>query len=147
MKNNDHIINNNNNDILENYFRINDEDNNYGIMLNETDGFDKLINQLKQEKIEDDKNYEKEKEKEKQKINYGEDDYDINNFNYDTKEKEKEKINFSKNNRNENKINFFDDNLFSMNNKSNNNDYKNYNQRKEFFHENKEKIKEPDGFY
>ena len=97
LRNNDNIINNNNNDILDNNFGIGDEDNNYGSMLNETDGFDKLINQLKQEKIEDDKNYEKEKEKEKEKINYGEDDYDINNFNYDTKEKEKEKINFSKN--------------------------------------------------
>ena len=138
LRNNDNIINNNNNDILDNNFGIGDEDNNYGSMLNETDGFDKLINQLKQEKIEDDKNYEEEKEKEKEKINYGEDDYDINNFNYNTKEKEreKEKINFSKNNKNENKINFFDENLFSMNNKSNNNDYKHSNQKKEYFHEN-----------
>ena len=34
-----------------------------------------------------------------------------------------------------------------MNNKSNNNDYKNSNLRKEFFHENKDKRKEPAGFY
>ena len=51
-------------------------------MLNESDGFDKLINQLKKEKIEDDRNYEKQKlrEKEKEKKKLKEDDYDINNL-------------------------------------------------------------------
>ena len=60
---------NNNNELLDNHnFGLGDDENNFGGMLNETDGFDKLINQLKQEKIEDDKNYEKEKEKEKEKL-------------------------------------------------------------------------------
>ena len=135
LRNNNNAINkNNNDDILDNNFGLGDEDNNYGNMLNETDGFDKLIDQLKQEKNEEDKKYEKEKEKNK----YREDDYDINNFkNYDIKEKEKN--NFSKNNKNENTINLFDDNLFSINksnNNDNNNNYNHSNQKKEYHNEN-----------
>ena len=58
------------------------DDENFGSMLSESDGFDKLINQLKKEKIEDDRNYEKQKlrEKEKEKKKLKEDDYDINNL-------------------------------------------------------------------
>ena len=37
------------------------EENNFSKMLNDTDGFNKLLNQLKQEKIEEDKDYEKQK--------------------------------------------------------------------------------------
>jgi len=44
---NDNKINNNDNEI--NGFGINDDDN-YGNMLNESDGFDKLIDQLKMQK-------------------------------------------------------------------------------------------------
>ena len=64
-----------------NNFGLGDEEN-FGNMLNETDGFDQLINQLKKEKIEDDKNYEKQKlrEKEKEKKKTSEDIYDINNL-------------------------------------------------------------------
>ena len=64
-----------------NNFELGDEEN-FGSMLNESDGFDKLINQLKKEKIEDDRNYEKQKlrEKEKEKKKLKEDDYDINNL-------------------------------------------------------------------
>ena len=64
-----------------NNFELGDEEN-FGSMLNESDGFDKLINQLKREKIEDDRNYEKQKlrEKEKEKKKLKEDDYDINNL-------------------------------------------------------------------
>ena len=37
------------------------EENNFSKMLNDTDGFNKLLNQLKQEKIEEDKDFEKQK--------------------------------------------------------------------------------------
>ena len=67
-------------------FGLEDEEN-YGNMLNESDGFDKLIDQLKMQKIEEDKNYEKQKkqkiiEKEKDiEINkIKEEEYDINNL-------------------------------------------------------------------
>jgi len=51
-------------------------------MLNESDGFDKLIDQLKMEKIEEDRNYEKQKkqkviEKEIENIKLKEEEYDI----------------------------------------------------------------------
>ena len=79
---NDKTSNNssNKNEIMENNFGLGDEDNNYGGMLNEIDGFDKLIDQLKRQKIEDDKNYEKEKQKEKEINKFNNDDYDINNL-------------------------------------------------------------------
>ena len=90
-------LNNNNNDINDsndNNFGIEDDDNNYGI--------DKLINKLKEEKIEEDKNYEKEKNK------YDEEDYDINNFvdNYNNENETK----FEKQKKD---INLFDDDIFS----------------------------------
>ena len=102
--NNNRIKNsNNNNELLDNNnFGLGDDENNFGGMLNETDGFDKLINQLKQEKIEDDKNYEKEKEKEKEKNKYNNDDYDINNL-VDTYSNTKD-TNLSNNNNNNNNI-------------------------------------------
>ena len=60
------------------------DDDNFGNMLNESDGFDKLIDQLKMEKIEEDKSYEKqrkqkviEKEKEIEKKKLKQDEYDI----------------------------------------------------------------------
>ena len=49
-------------------------------MLNESDGFDKLIDQLKMEKIEEDRNYEKQKKLkfiEKENTKLLEEDYDI----------------------------------------------------------------------
>ena len=86
--------NNNINDSNDNNFGIEDDDNNYGI--------DKLINKLKEEKIEDDKNYEKEKNK------YDEEDYDINNFvdNYHNENETK----FTKEKKKD--INLFDDDIF-----------------------------------
>ena len=54
-------------------------------MLNESDGFDKLINQLKQEKIEEDRNYEKQKkakERQNEKEKIKEEEYDLNNLIY-----------------------------------------------------------------
>ena len=48
------IQNNNNNEKKK-------DENNFSKMLNDTDGFNKLLNQLKQEKIEEDKDYEKRK--------------------------------------------------------------------------------------
>ena len=63
-----------------NNFELGDDDN-YGSMLNETDGFDKLLNQLKKEKIEEDKNYEKQKkQKEKEKAKLKEEEFDLNNL-------------------------------------------------------------------
>ena len=59
------------------------DDENFGSMLNETDGFDKLLNQLKKEKIEEDKNYEKQKkqkEKEIEKAKVKEEEFDLNNL-------------------------------------------------------------------
>jgi len=93
-------LNNNNNDSEENNYGIEDDDNNYGSKFNE-DGIDKLINKLKEEKIEDDKNYEKENNK------YDEDDYDINNFvdNYNNQNETK----FPKEKKD---INIFDDDFF-----------------------------------
>ena len=88
------LNNNNINDSNDNNFGIEDDDNNYGI--------DKLINKLKEEKIEDDKNYEKEKNK------YDEEDYDINNFvdNYHNENETK----FTKEKKKD--INLFDDDIF-----------------------------------
>ena len=56
-------------------------DENFGNMLNESDGFDKLINQLKQEKIEEDRYYEKHRKvKENESKNPKEKEYDLNNL-------------------------------------------------------------------
>jgi len=85
--------NNNMNDSNDNNFGIEDDDNNYGI--------DKLINKLKEEKIEDDKNYEKERNK------YDEEDYDINNFVDNYNNQDETKITKEKK-----EINLFDDDIF-----------------------------------
>ena len=110
INNNDSLKKKNNNEMLDNHnFGLEDDDNNYGGMLNEIDGFDNLINKLKREKIEDDKNYEKEREKEKNK--YNNDDYDINNLvdSYNTKD-----TNLSNNKNNNNNI--FSDDYFGSGN-------------------------------
>ena len=101
IKNNDKVINNNN-EINDNDFGIEDNDNNYGGILNDMDKFENLINKLKEEKNEEDKNYEKEKNK------YDEEDYDINNIvgNYDNNNESK----FTEDKKNENP---FDDDMFS----------------------------------
>ena len=92
IKKHDKESNNNsssNNDNNINGFGL-DDDENFGNMLNESDGFDKLLNQLKMEKIEEDRSYEKQKkqkiietQKEKEKLKEEEYDIDnlINNFN------------------------------------------------------------------
>ena len=106
VKNNDKLSNNN--DIDDNDFGIedndndNDNDNNYGGILNDIEKFDNLINKLKEEKNEEDKNYEKEKNK------YDEEDYDINNIvgNYNNNNES----NFTDDKKNEN---LFDDDMFS----------------------------------
>ena len=102
-----------------NNFGLGDEEN-FGNMLNETDGFDQLINQLKKEKIEDDKNYEKQKlrEKEKEKKKASEDDYDINNlvdnFNINNFNKKKEPKKEEKNSNNIFNEQVFDKNDFNF---------------------------------
>jgi serine/threonine protein kinase len=135
----------NKNEILENNFGLGEEDNNYGAMMNEIDGFDKLIDQLKKQKIEDDKNYEKEKQKEKEKeLNKynNEDSYDINNLvdsynNTNTKED-----NYSKNDKNNENINsIFDDNFFNGGNIKSDKNFNKYNDKKELNYENKDKPK------
>ena len=110
------------------------EENNFSKMLNDTDGFNKLINQLKQEKIEDDKDYEKQKKdnnfnnlflsiEQKLGLNAFESTRKFNNnniFDNSIKEKEKERENdndFSPNNRDNNKkkekkFSFLDDYKF-----------------------------------
>ena len=47
--------------LLTNKDNNKNEENNFSKMLNDTDGFNKLLNQLKQEKIEEDKDFEKQK--------------------------------------------------------------------------------------
>ena len=81
---NNNISSNNESGNDNNNFGLGDDEN-FGSMLNESDGFDKLINQLKQEKIEEDRNYEKQqkakaKQNEKEKIK--EEEYDLNNLIY-----------------------------------------------------------------
>ena len=77
-KNNNRKNNGNDNNIGD--FGIGDDEN-FGNMLNESDGFDKLINQLKQEKIEEDKYYEKHRKvKENESKNPKEKEYDLNNL-------------------------------------------------------------------
>ena len=85
IKRNDKQSNNNsssNNDNNINNFELGDDEN-FGNMLNETDGFDQLLNQLKKEKIEEDRNYEKqkkEKAKETEKNKLKEEEFDLNNL-------------------------------------------------------------------
>lgn len=73
--------NNINNETGINGFELGDDDN-FGNILNESDGFDKSIDQLKMEKIEEDRNYEKQKkqkviEEEKENTKLKEEIYDI----------------------------------------------------------------------
>ena len=161
FKNNDKISNNNNsnNDIFDNNFGLGEEESNYGGMLNETDGFDKLINDLKEQKIEEEKIYEKEKEREKEKekernrYNNNDDDYDINNIvgNYNnSKEKEKENKYYKndKNDKNENNNNIFNDNFFGgVNIKSNNNYKSKYSNEKIDYNNEKKDIKPKQSLY
>ena len=89
IKKHDKESNNNsssNNDNNINGFGL-DVNENFGNMLNESDGFDKLLNQLKMEKIEEDRSYEKQKkqkiietQKEKEKEKLKEEEYDIDNL-------------------------------------------------------------------
>ena len=86
IKKHDKESNNNsssNNDNNINGFGLDDNEN-FGNMLNESDGFDKLLNQLKMEKIEEDRSYEKQKkqkiiETQKEKEKLKEEEYDIDN--------------------------------------------------------------------
>ena len=132
IKRNDKQSNNNsnsNNDNNINNFEIGDDEN-FGSMLNETDGFDKLLNQLKKEKIEEDRNYEKqkkEKARETEKNKLKEEEFDLNNLinnfndtnnnNFQQKEtkneikNKNEELSFFNRRKNEKKdFNFFDDN-------------------------------------
>ena len=102
IKNHDKESNNNfssnnesGNDNNINNFGIGDDEN-FGSMLNESDGFDKLINQLKKEKIEEDRNYEKqqkEKPKQNEKNKVKEEEYDLNNLVYNFENTNINKIN------------------------------------------------------
>ena len=128
---NDDTSNNNN-------FGLGDDDDNYGEMLNEIDGFDKLIDKLKQQKIEEDKHYEKQKEKEDKKLQndiYGIDNL-VDNYNNTNTNEIKEKDDNTKINNN----NIFDNAIFGETNiKSNDNINYNYsNQKEEFNNDNKE---------
>ena len=83
------------NDNNINNFGIGDDEN-FGSMLNESDGFDKLINQFKKEKIEEDRNYEKqqkEKLKQNEKNKVKEEEYDLNNLVYNFENTNINKIN------------------------------------------------------
>ena len=112
IKKSDKESNNNssNNENGINGFGLGEEEN-FGNMLNESDGFDKLINQLKMQKIEEDKNYEKQQkqkgiEKEKEKNKLKEEEYDIDNL--------MDNFNSGNNNiSNNNKKNKFDDDIFN----------------------------------
>ena len=134
IKRNDKESNNNSNNMNEiNGFGLGDDEN-FGNMLNESDGFDKLINQLKMQKIEEDRHYEKQqkqkvKEKEKNKIK--EQEYDIdnlmdnlnnenNNFSINKKKEEFEEDIFNKGGKYENKD--FNMNNNNKKNKEQNND-------------------------
>ena len=108
------------------------DDENYGSMLNESDGFDKLLNQLKKEKIEEDRNYEKQKkakEKDKEKeeeydLNYLVDNFDNNNItnNISNKESKKEEdFNFFNRRNNDKKDSNFLNNENKINKEQNNN--------------------------
>ena len=121
------------------------DDENFGSMLNESDGFDKLINQLKQEKIEEDRNYEKQKkakERQKEKEKIKEEEYDLNNliYNFDNtnisndfpkkEEKKDEEINvFNRRKTDKNDSNLFNDENKNKINKDQNNNKSKQNRR------------------
>ena len=90
------------------------EENNFSKMLNDTDGFNKLINQLKQEKIEEDKDYEKQKKdnnfnnlflsiEQKLGLNAFESTNKFNNNIFNNNKKEEEENEYNSNNRENNK--------------------------------------------
>ena len=131
--------NRNDNKINTDNFGLGDDEN-FGNMLNESDGFDKLLNQLKQEKIEEDRNYEKQKkakEREKEKYKAKEDEYDLNflvdNFNNanindnnskNEIKKEDEFNVFNRRNTDKRESNFFNEDNKINKEQSNNNNYK-----------------------
>ena len=131
--------NGNDNKINTDNFGLGDDEN-FGNMLNESDGFDKLLNQLKQEKIEEDRNYEKQKkakEREKEKYKAKEDEYDLNflvdNFNNanindnnskNEIKKEDEFNVFNRRNTDKRESNFFNEDNKINKEQSNNNNYK-----------------------
>ena len=131
QESNNNISSNNEsgNDNNINNFGLGDDEN-YGNMLNESDGFDKLLNQLKKEKIEEDRNYEKQKkakEKEKEEeydLNYLVDNFDNNNItnNISNKESKKEEdFNFFNRRNNDKKDSNFFNNENKINKEQNNN--------------------------
>ena len=131
QESNNNISSNNEsgNDNNINNFGLGDDEN-YGSMLNESDGFDKLLNQLKKEKIEEDRNYEKQKkakEKEKEEeydLNYLVDNFDNNNItnNISNKESKKEEdFNFFNRSNNDKKDSNFFNNENKINKEQNNN--------------------------
>ena len=87
------------------------EENNFSKMLNDTDGFNKLLNQLKQEKMQEDKDYEKQKN-----------DNNFNNLFLSIEKKLDINTSESKSNINKNSINH--------NNKNNDNNLKNIEKEK-----------------
>ena len=109
------------------------EEDNFSKMLNDTDGFNKLINQLKQEKIEEDRNFEKEKNNLnnlwvsiEKKLDINVNESKIGKFNESHKKEEKQKEFIP----NSNGINKDNQSLFSLlddlnlnSNSKNKNDY------------------------
>ena len=90
------------------------DDNNYLKLLNDTDGLVKLLSQLKKEKIQDDKEYEKEINK------FGMNDFDLSNINGNSNGLDLTNLSINKSN------NLFNqslklNNIINSNNKSNNN--------------------------
>ena len=87
------------------------EDNNYLKILNDTDGLIKLLTQLKKEKIQDEKEYEKEL------IKFGQNECDLSNINYNGSDLTNLSINKSNNLFNQSlKLN----NMNNLNTKNNN---------------------------
>ena len=90
------------------------DDNNYLKLLNDTDGLVKLLSQLKKEKIQDDKEYEKEINK------FGMNDFDLSNINGNSNGLDLTNLSINKSN------NLFNqslklNNIINNNNKRNNN--------------------------
>ena len=83
------------------------DDNNYLKLLNDTDGLVKLLSQLKKEKIQDDKDYEKDINK------FGINDFDVSNINGNN--------GLDLTNLSINKSNYLFNQSLKLNNKSNNN--------------------------
>jgi serine/threonine protein kinase len=90
------------------------DDNNYLKLLNDTDGLVKLLSQLKKEKIQDDKEYEKEANK------FGINDFDVSNINGNCG-LDITNLSINKSNNLFNQSLKLNNNIFNSNNKSNNN--------------------------